>query len=99
MYEVRKCASTSGSFQLSTISPGTKLIRALSCSIRLLPPCWFFGTSSAALSVAGAHKAFTDSTVPCGCLVIQIRSFAGKNEMLSSENARFWNENLDATET
>ena len=26
-------------------------------------------------------------------------NFAGKNEMLSSENARFWNENLDATET
>jgi hypothetical protein len=25
--------------------------------------------------------------------------FAGKNEMLSSENARFWNENLDAIET
>lgn len=26
-------------------------------------------------------------------------NFAGKNEMLRSENARFWNENLDATET
>ena len=25
-------------------------------------------------------------------------NFAGENEMLSSENARFWNENLDATE-
>jgi hypothetical protein len=26
-------------------------------------------------------------------------NFAGKNEMLSSENASFWNEDLDATET
>jgi hypothetical protein len=26
-------------------------------------------------------------------------NFAGENEALSSENARFWNENLEATET
>src|SRR4051812_29665799 len=32
MYDVRKWASTSGSFQLSTTSPGTKLSRGLGMS-------------------------------------------------------------------
>ena len=49
---------------------------------------------------------FEDLIPPsCGTYVLRQeseayrRNFAGENEVLSSENARFWKQNLEATET
>jgi hypothetical protein len=62
----------------------------------------FVNTVKSELGFKAAHREVSEQGETCvlreGSEIYR-SNFAGENEVLSSENARFWNGNLEATET